>query len=394
MPATLQTIGEALEGRYRRHAREWLQRAAAGAPFEVQSFGIAVAKKDAARDVASYDAWEAQWQALSDPGLRVVREPALWRELGRSDRPVKLLVLSLKAAFSLMPDGRELGKAFLTALQRAERLEGAGKRDIAAACLAEGRYILEADDAEFERLAAVLAWLKDHERADCYVRELPVEGVDTKWLENNRALVARLMSSVLGLETPLAAADVARRWNLLSPPTLIRVRHAQALVPGLSAEALVALPASVLSARAVSRVAVVENLQTGLALDVPEDVLIVTGMGAAVKALSQAVWARKARIVYMGDLDQHGLAILSELRRVLPLVQSVLMTPEVLKRWRHLAVTDPTGRVKTPEAGLASNEEALFHALQRDRLRLEQERLPIDAISRAFRAALGGFEEA
>lgn len=388
MPATLQTIGEALEGRYRRHAREWLQRAATGAPFEVQSFGIAVAKKDAARDVAAYGAWEAQWQALADPGLRVVREPALWRELGRSERPVKLLVLSLKAAFSLMPDGRRLGKAFLTALQRAERLEGTGKGDIAAACLAEGRFLLEADDAEFERLTAVLSWLKDHERADCYIRELPVEGVDTKWLENNRALVARLMTSILGLTTPLAAADVARRWNLLSPPTLVRVRHAQALVSGLPAKVLVALPASILSAAAVPRVAVVENLQTGLALDVPEDVLIVTGMGAAVKALSLASWAKKARIVYMGDLDQHGLAILSELRRVLPQVQSVLMTPAALKRWRHLAVTDPTGRLKTPEAGLASEEEALFHALQGERLRLEQERLPIDAISRAFRTAL------
>lgn len=394
MPATLKTIGEALEGRYRRHAREWLQRAAAGAPFEVQSFGIAVAKKDAARDVAAYGAWEAQWQSLTDPGLRVVREPALWRELGRSDRPVKLLVLSLKAAFSLMPEGRRLGRAFLTALQRAERLEGAGEGDIAAACLSEGRFILEADDAEFERLAAVLAWLKDHERADCYIRELPVEGVDTKWLENNRALAARLMTSILGLETPLAAADVARRWNLLSPPTLVRVRHAQVVVPGLPAEALVALPAAVLSAGAVARVAVVENLQTGLALDVPEDVLIVTGMGAAVKALSLAAWVKQAKIVYMGDLDQHGLAILAELRRVLPQTQSVLMTTETLKRWRHLAVTDPTGRLKAPEAGLTAEEAALFHALQGERLRLEQERLPIDAINRAFRAAMVGAREA
>ncbi len=394
MPATLATVGEALEGRYRRHAREWLERAAAGAPFEVQSFSIAVARKEAARDVAAYDAWEAQWRRLEDPGLRVVREPALWRELGRSDRPVRLLVLSLKAAFSLMPDGRRLGKAFLSALQRAERLAAAGRGDIAQACLAEGRFILEADDAAFQRLTAVLHWLKTHERADCYIRELPVEGVDTKWLENNRALVARLMTSILGLEAPLAAADVAARWNLLSPPALLRVRHAHVIVPGLPADALAALPAMVLSQARVKRVAVVENLQTGLALAVPDDVLIVTGMGAAVKLLAAAAWAREARIVYMGDLDQHGLTILAELRRALPQTESVLMTTETLAHWRHLAVTDPTGRLKTPEAGLDAEELALFHELQARRLRLEQERLPIADINRVFQAALQRAPEA
>ena len=388
MPSSLQHIGAILEGRYRRHAREWLSQAAAGLPFKVHSFPIAMSKREAAADVAAYGAWEAAWRSIGDAGLRVQWEPVAWRDLGRNERPARLQVLSLRAAFSLMPQGQSLGKAFLAALQRTTFLCQAGQEDIATACLAEPRFLLEATNAEFERLVAVVTWLKTHERANCYIREIPVEGVDTKWLENNRALVARLMTNILRLEKPLVASEVATRWNLLSPPALIRVRHAHRLVSGLPADALAALPLSVLSNGCVKRVAVVENLQTGLSLQVPEDVLIVSGMGAAVKALASVAWARRAQVAYMGDLDQHGLAILAELRRALPQTESVLMNLATLHRWQALAVQDPTEALRKPLAGLEPAELALFDLLQAQRLRLEQERLPIADINQAFLAAL------
>ena len=138
----------------------------------------------------------------------------------------------------------------------------------------------------------------------------------------------------------------------------------------------------------MTRVAVVENLQTGLSLKVPEDVLIVSGMGAAVKALASVAWARRAQVAYMGDLDQHGLAILAELRRALPQTESVLMNLATLHRWQALAVQDPTDALRKPLAGLEPAELALFDILQAQRLRLEQERLPIADINQAFLAAL------
>ena len=110
-------------------------------------------------------------------------------------------------------------------------------------------------------------------------------------------------------------------------------------------------------------------------------------MGAAVKVLSDVWWAPDADIVYMGDLDQHGVAILADVRQKLPQVRSVLMDETVLRYWRRLAVTDPTALIRMPAVGLTESEAALFQHLQVSRLRLEQERLPIGLVSRAFQAA-------
>lgn len=90
MPVTLAEVGATLEKRYRRHAGEWLVRAAAGEPFASEAFTLTYRKAEAAADIKVYDAWEAAWYAVDDPGLRVVREPAAWRDLGRTERPAKL----------------------------------------------------------------------------------------------------------------------------------------------------------------------------------------------------------------------------------------------------------------------------------------------------------------
>lgn len=387
MAVTLADVGATLEKRYRRHAGEWLARAAEGAPFVPETFALTYRKADAAADIAAYNAWEAAWYAAEGAGLRVGRVPAAWRDLGRDERPAKLWVLSLKAAFSLMPQGKALGNAFLTALKRLDGLTGRAGERLRAAYLEETKFILTADAFEFERMTGVLAWLYEHPQANCYVRELPIEGIDTKWFEKNLGLMARFLTTVFAETTPIRAPDIVRRWNLLSPPALVRVRHADVLVPGLPSDDLIALPLSVLEKGNVRRVAVVENLQTGLTLDVPGDVLIVTGMGAAAKVLSDVWWAPDADIVYMGDLDQHGVAILADVRSKLPQVRSVLMEEPVLHRWRKLAVPDPTTPIRAPSAGLTEAEAELFRRLQASRLRLEQERLPIGLVSRAFQAA-------
>lgn len=385
---TPEEIGRALQRRYELHRQAWLGRAFLGAPFEVQSFSVAVRKSEAAADIRRYAAWEETWRGAARPGIRLAEEPAAWKELGLASRLSRVQVTSLKGAFSLMPEGEELGARFLRALARLDSLVADGRQSLARACLQEARFVLDAEDDAFHRMTQVIAWLESHPKAGCYIRELPIEGVDTKWLEQNKGLVARLMSGVLGLEKPLLADDVARRWNLLSPPPLIRVRHAHLAAAGIPPDALAALPVSVLAQGTVRRAVVVENLQTGLAVSVPDDVLIVVGMGMAVRALAEVPWSREASIFYMGDLDQHGVAILGQLRRLLPQVKSVMMTLPVLKRWERLAVEDPTAPIAVPLESLTPEEQELLAHLQQGRLRLEQERLGMDEINRAFAEAL------
>jgi hypothetical protein len=80
------------------------------------------------------------------------------------------------------------------------------------------------------------------------------------------------------------------------------------------------------------RAVIVENLETGLALPPMEGTVAVMKLGKAVGMLAAEPWLRACRVVYWGDLDTHGLAILDHARKALPGLTSALMNEETLLR--------------------------------------------------------------
>lgn len=327
-----------------------------------------------------------------DEGLELRYKVVVWRELGLSTVPSRIDIKNMTAAFRVMPEGELRKKKFALALNRLRGIETRAGKAAAEAFAGESKAMFDADEAEFERLLSVVLWLKDHPKANCFIRELPIEGVDTKWLENNRAVTARILSILLN--ESIGAEDLALRWGLKTPPILVRVRHAQSMVEGLPPEAFVALPLSVLESCKAPAICVIENLQTGLALQVDDDIPVICGMGNAVRVLREVKALQNMPIFYMGDLDQHGLRILAMFRSCIDNVTAVLTDCETLARYRHLAVTDPTEPIAIPPEGLTSDETELFEALQKDGLRLEQERIPMSVLNRAFVSQIDRLREA
>ena len=69
---------------------------------------------------------------------------------------------------------------------------------------------------DWNRILAVLAWFRDHPRADIYLRQVDVSGVDTKFIETRKGLLMELLDLVL---PPLAYAfwigkSCGRFWRL------------------------------------------------------------------------------------------------------------------------------------------------------------------------------------
>ena len=48
-------------------------------------------------------------------------------------------------------------------------------------------------DADFRRLAEVLDWIANHPQSDLYPRQLPVSGLDSKWLDGRKGLLTDLV---------------------------------------------------------------------------------------------------------------------------------------------------------------------------------------------------------
>jgi hypothetical protein len=247
---------------------------------------------------------------------------------------------------------------------------------------------------DWHRLLAVACWIVDHEHGALDLRHLDVAGVDTKFVERHRKILSRLLDEVLpvGRVDP-AANDFARKYGFRPRPRYVRLRLLSPVpsVPEqlteleLRADELAQLP---LPARTVF---VVENRASYLAFPEVRDSIVLFGGGFAVTTLELVPWLAEREVVYWGDIDTHGFAILDRLRQRVPTTRSVLMDRPTLLDHRDQLTTEPTP-TKAHLDHLTADEAALYRDLIEDRygraIRLEQERVRFGLI----RDALAGWQ--
>ena len=250
-------------------------------------------------------------------------------------------------------------------MARLDELRGLAGSDAGGVLRAHARAIGDLDGADFDRLVHVLAWLRENPESGRLVRELPIRGIHTKWIESRRGLVEALHRAGTG----------APGLGLREPSPLIRIR---ALDPSLSFQGLsdVSAPVDDLAASTIrpERVFVFENLATLLAMpDVPR-AIAVHGGGHRVDLVARLPWAQT--VTYWGDLDSHGFAILNRLRARGVDATSALMDMDTLFDHRDLWGIDPDPNVGVFEL-LTPDERAALQSLSAEgNIRLEQERIP------------------
>jgi len=251
---------------------------------------------------------------------------------------------------------------------------------------------------EWPRLLAILRYFVARPRPGCYLRQLDIPGVDTKFIETRRGLVSELLDAVLPSDavdsSARGAAGFNRRYGLASRPVPVRFR---CLDSGLALKGLtdLAVPAEEFAALDldVDHVFITENEINGLAFPPHPRAIVVFGLGYGLDRLAGVGWLARARCWYWGDIDTHGFAILNRLRAHLPWVRSFLMDRATLDAHRELWGQEPEDRRFCGELGrLAADEQDLYLALRDDvfapRVRLEQERIRF-AWLQAFVAQLG-----
>jgi hypothetical protein len=177
----------------------------------------------------------------------------------------------------------------------------------------------------------------------------------------------------------VGAARFEARYGLATKPALVRLRL---LDPGLAIAGLTDLTVRACELATLRvparRVFIVENEITGLAFPAVPESMLLFGSGYAVERLGAAAWLAALPVIYWGDIDTHGFAILDRLRAILPGTRSLLMDRAAL-----LAHRTQWSFEAAPHVGdlghLDATERALYDDLRLDRLgsgvRLEQERV-------------------
>ena len=313
-----------------------------------------------------------KWVAALDAGRRDDRRYTLqWqsiggRQVGRNRLPVRAVVSSKDQAWAL------LGVA--ASVRRFEELLAAAQHHPRVREWIVGNPLRALEmEHQMPQLIAAHEWLDVHRGSSRYLREIGAPGVDTKFAERYRPVLA----AMLGVSS--TASGFLADLGLRSKPGLVRLRPAPSL--GLPAPLTeVALRSEELAQLALApRVAViVENEISYLSVEVPDDGVVIWGRGFDVDNVGRLRWLADADVLYWGDIDTHGFAILDRLRAWLPRTRSVLMDRETLLAHRERWVSEdrPATSVLTR---LTHDERNLYLELVADglgqRVRLEQERI-------------------
>jgi hypothetical protein len=372
-----------LQRRFASRHREWLQGSVAES--ESQDWPLTInlgipSEREAARDVAAVHAWVVAWREWRGAG-RLQWSERRWRNLGSQRLPDRLLLEGPDAVADWAGESLRWRRAAGRYRDLLVRWPVLGGRLLGVA----RHFDLLADysDSDYRRLVDMLAWIDAHPNSGLYPRQLPVAGVDSKWIEGRKRLLSDLVAAIHGDGGDSGDGDFFSRCGLKAPPQLLRLRildpALRARVGGLGD---ISAPWEQLAALdlPVATVFIVEHLQTGLAFgDLPGAVVIMR-LGYDVEVLGRLTWLDRARCFYWGDLDTHGFAILSRARGHRPRLRSLLMDEQTLLAHRALWVEEPQPHRAATLPHLTAAEQALYQAIRSGRwgraIRLEQERIP------------------
>ena len=367
-------VAQLLRRRYEAKHRDWLvaDNNALGWPLTI-ALGTPT-ETIALRSPEAVRAWVGAWRDWRGEGELHWSSPR-WRVLGTQRLPDKLV----------LGNAREIA-AWVGELERWDRAvarQGALIRrwpQLAGRLGSLFAVLADYADADFQRLADVLDWVDRNPASGLYLRQLPIAGLDTKWVESRRQALATLLTCLRDIDSNggdfytlcgLRRLPVQMRLRILDPALRALTRGLGDFIAPVDQIAALDLPAS--------RVLVVENLQSGLALpDMPGTVAVI-GLGYSVDLLGHIPWLRELESIYWGDLDTHGFAILNRARMYLPRLMSLMMDEKTMTRFSSLWSTEISQHPGTGLGLLTDDEQAVFLALKDNRwgqnLRLEQERI-------------------
>ena len=328
-----------------------------------------------ASDPAAAATWVQAWAAFergAPPGVTVEWTTRRWLGFGEQRLPVRVRVASAAAVASLAGEA----DAWQSLSDRVDQLRAAWPElaGLSDALPGVAGSLARLAAPELPRLIAVVNWFLANPDSGLLARQLPIEGVDTKWLERHGDIVRRLTEALSG-NPGLGLRVEPRRFRL-------RVLDGSGLTDFTAAAAdLGALdlrPACVL---------IVENQACVSPLPHLPGVVAVHGQGLAAPELAIVPWIHRSRILYWGDLDSHGIRILGMVRQVLPQVESILMDRGTLERFAALANREPAPYRGTV-GHLTPDENDVLGLLRGNDLRLEQERIPWDYAVERLEVAL------
>lgn len=247
------------------------------------------------------------------------------------------------------------------------------------------KLIMEYRDV-WDKLLTICHYFVVNSNHNLYIRELDIEGVDSKFIEKHKGILDILLEIVLESQfynssiRKISHYGFEKKYGLkYDLPTIrFRILDSNLYINGLDD---LSLPLNLMKSLELKcqDVYITENKINGLTFPKRKNAIVIFGLGYGIESLKEVEWLNDKNIYYWGDIDTHGFAMLSQIRGYFPSTESILMDYETLMRFKHLAVIE-NKPFKGELSNLTKEEERVFNGLKNsdygEALRIEQERIP------------------
>jgi len=242
----------------------------------------------------------------------------------------------------------------------------------------------------WKSLLDVCMYFRQNPKPNLYIRELPIK-VHTKFIENNKGILLDLLNIIVPTESInhdfISSKDFEKRFGLKSNQSQIRLRI---LDTNIANEYLSGLTDIEVTEEEFNKLAIpcdkvfilenktnFSNLMNFLTLPHMKNSIGIFGSGYKIRDLKNALWLLNKEIYYWGDIDTHGLQILSQMRGYFPKTKSIMMDFKTLNSFKDDWGVGESIHVTTLP-NLNPEEQELFQFVKADNLktiRLEQEKI-------------------
>lgn len=335
---------------------------------------------DALMDIDHFHNWVNAWRQWSKPS-QVQWVTRRYRVVGDVEVPVRLELANVKELIEAIgPVAINRSQTWAALMEPLLAVD----RRLYEILIRQILVLEQMSHRAAQQMAKVLPQLHQGMGNGYYLRGVPLEGIDTKFLEAHTPLLTALLDVIHegapsqsgGLEAWLGCLPTPSNWLYIRPlcPDL-RQQMGGFRVLQIPLEQFLAQP---LPGR---RVLVVENTKPGYALPELADTIAIFGGGRNTQ-WRLAPWLAERDVAYWGDIDSWGLTILSDARQALPRLTALMMDRETLLTHMDFAVEESRS-TNLPAFGLLAEERLLFEGLTistQSVIRLEQEYLAQDYV--------------
>jgi hypothetical protein len=249
--------------------------------------------------------------------------------------------------------------------------------------------ILE-NELQWPGILEVCRYFLTRDDFDLYPRLFPLS-VHSKFIEENRSLLSDILSVILPEERKnLNAKTFEERFLIRTDIQRIAFR-----IPDKALRAVLGVPFSELEVPTKELSTLIEGFQEPIQFFIVENkssyltfpdipgTIVIFGSGFLVGSLERHRFLDRGRVIYWGDIDSHGLEILSLMREQFPHTEALLMSEAILNQYWAGAKGKPSSRVNDPTA-LSPVELKLYRLIKRGEKRVEQEKISSNVLFEAI----------